>query len=85
MLLGDVQINQDMQFRLSSPAPALPSSQERTARLSASLALRPRYVRYRDPDLTRISSKVPIPQILTHIRCHMDDARVAVETGVDGV
>lgn len=24
-------------------------------------------------------------QILTHIRCHMDDARVAVETGVDGV
>ena len=26
-----------------------------------------------------------IPQILTHIRCHMDDARIAVETGVDGV
>lgn len=24
-------------------------------------------------------------QILTHVRCHMDDARVAVETGVDGV
>lgn len=24
-------------------------------------------------------------QILTHIRCHMDDARIAVETGVDGV
>ncbi|EEA20185.1 homocitrate synthase lys21 [Talaromyces marneffei ATCC 18224] len=24
-------------------------------------------------------------KILTHIRCHMDDARVAVETGVDGV
>ena len=26
-----------------------------------------------------------LPQILTHIRCHMDDARIAVETGVDGV
>ena len=24
-------------------------------------------------------------QILTHVRCHMDDAKVAVETGVDGV
>lgn len=24
-------------------------------------------------------------KILTHIRCHMDDAKVAVETGVDGV
>lgn len=24
-------------------------------------------------------------QILTHIRCHMDDARIAVQTGVDGV
>ncbi|KAI9805456.1 MAG: Saccharopine dehydrogenase [Sarcosagium campestre] len=24
-------------------------------------------------------------EILTHIRCHMDDARIAVETGVDGV
>jgi homocitrate synthase len=24
-------------------------------------------------------------KILTHIRCHMDDARVAIETGVDGV
>lgn len=24
-------------------------------------------------------------RILTHIRCHMDDARIAVETGVDGV
>jgi homocitrate synthase len=24
-------------------------------------------------------------KILTHIRCHMDDARLAVETGVDGV
>ncbi|CCD22456.1 homocitrate synthase LYS20 NDAI_0A02990 [Naumovozyma dairenensis CBS 421] len=24
-------------------------------------------------------------KILTHIRCHLDDARVAVETGVDGV
>lgn len=26
-----------------------------------------------------------IEQILTHIRCHMDDARIAVQTGVDGV
>jgi homocitrate synthase len=24
-------------------------------------------------------------KLLTHIRCHMDDARIAVETGVDGV
>jgi homocitrate synthase len=24
-------------------------------------------------------------KILTHIRCHMDDARVAVECGVDGI
>ncbi|CAG8699541.1 1026_t:CDS:2, partial [Cetraspora pellucida] len=24
-------------------------------------------------------------KILTHIRCHMDDAKIAVETGVDGV
>ena len=24
-------------------------------------------------------------RILTHTRCHMDDARVAVDTGVDGV
>lgn len=24
-------------------------------------------------------------QILTHIRCHTDDARIAVKTGVDGV
>ena len=24
-------------------------------------------------------------KILTHVRCHMDDARMAVETGVDGV
>lgn len=24
-------------------------------------------------------------KILTHTRCHMDDARIAVETGVDGL
>ncbi|KAG5457848.1 MAG: pyruvate carboxyltransferase, partial [Olpidium bornovanus] len=24
-------------------------------------------------------------KILTHTRCHMDDARIAVETGVDGI
>ncbi len=24
-------------------------------------------------------------KILTHVRCHMDDARIAVETGVDGL
>ena len=24
-------------------------------------------------------------KILTHVRCHMDDARLAVETGVDGL
>ena len=22
---------------------------------------------------------------MTHVRCHMDDARIAVETGVDGL
>lgn len=24
-------------------------------------------------------------KILTHVRCHMDDVKIAVETGVDGV
>ena len=24
-------------------------------------------------------------KVLTHVRCHMDDARVAVETGADGI
>jgi homocitrate synthase len=24
-------------------------------------------------------------KVLTHIRCHMDDARIAIATGVDGV
>ena len=32
-----------------------------------------------------ISRNTDSDQILTHIRCHMDDARIAVETGVDGV
>jgi hypothetical protein len=33
-----------------------------------------------DPELGLKKSK-----ILTHVRCNMDDARLAVETGVDGV
>ncbi len=24
-------------------------------------------------------------KILTHVRCHMDDARIAIDTGVDGI
>ncbi|POY74491.1 hypothetical protein BMF94_2251 [Rhodotorula taiwanensis] len=36
-------------------------------------------------DCKRICSMGLKSKILTHIRCHMDDARKAVETGVDGV
>ncbi|KAF2121160.1 homocitrate synthase [Lophiotrema nucula] len=31
------------------------------------------------------NEKFKTAKILTHVRCHMDDARIAVETGVDGV
>ena len=27
----------------------------------------------------------PQAKILTHVRCHLEDAKIAVETGVDGV
>ncbi|KAM0753146.1 homocitrate synthase [Meredithblackwellia eburnea MCA 4105] len=36
-------------------------------------------------DCERICKMGLKSKILTHIRCHMDDARIAVETGVDGV
>lgn len=36
-------------------------------------------------DCTRISSLGLKTKILTHVRCHMDDARLAIDTGVDGV
>ncbi|GAA5828811.1 hypothetical protein JCM11251_005882 [Rhodosporidiobolus azoricus] len=36
-------------------------------------------------DCKRICNMGLKSKILTHIRCHMDDARIAVETGVDGV
>lgn len=36
-------------------------------------------------DCKRICSMGLKSKVLTHIRCHMDDARKAVETGVDGV
>ena len=36
-------------------------------------------------DCTRISSMGLNAKILTHVRCHMDDAKLAVDTGVDGI
>jgi homocitrate synthase len=36
-------------------------------------------------DCTRISKLGLKTKILTHTRCHMDDARLAVDTGVDGI
>ena len=33
-------------------------------------------------NITKLGLKA---RILTHVRCHMDDARLAVETGVDGI
>lgn len=36
-------------------------------------------------DIERITSLGLNAKILTHVRCHMDDARMAVETGVDGI
>ena len=36
-------------------------------------------------DCTRIADLGLNARILTHVRCHMDDAKVAIDTGVDGV
>uniref|UniRef100_A0A093VP85 homocitrate synthase n=1 Tax=Talaromyces marneffei PM1 TaxID=1077442 RepID=A0A093VP85_TALMA len=36
-------------------------------------------------EIAKALDEFGVDYILTHIRCHMDDARVAVETGVDGV
>ncbi len=36
-------------------------------------------------DCTRIASLGLRAKILTHVRCHMDDAKLAVDTGVDGI
>ena len=36
-------------------------------------------------DLRTIAGLGLRAKILTHVRCHMDDARVAVQTGVDGI
>src|SRR6266850_1927547 len=36
-------------------------------------------------DLRTISSLGLRAKVLTHVRCHMDDARVAVQTGVTGI
>ncbi len=36
-------------------------------------------------DCTRIAKLGLKTKVLTHVRCHMDDARLAVDTGVDGI
>lgn len=36
-------------------------------------------------DCTRISDLNLNAKILTHVRCHMEDAKLAVDTGVDGI
>lgn len=36
-------------------------------------------------DCTRISKLGLKTKVLTHVRCHMDDAKMAVDTGVDGI
>ncbi len=36
-------------------------------------------------DIERIASLGLNAKILTHVRCHMDDAKLAVDTGVDGI
>ncbi|KAI9365406.1 hypothetical protein DFJ73DRAFT_918675 [Zopfochytrium polystomum] len=35
--------------------------------------------------ICKLGLKAKASSILTHVRCHMDDARIAVETGVDGL
>lgn len=36
-------------------------------------------------DCERVAALGLRAKILTHVRCHMDDARIAVDTGVDGI
>src|SRR5690348_15963207 len=36
-------------------------------------------------DLKTVASLGLRAKVLTHVRCHMDDARVAVQTGVTGI
>ena len=36
-------------------------------------------------DCTRVSDLGLKAKILTHVRCHMEDAQIAVDTGVDGI
>lgn len=36
-------------------------------------------------DCTRIATLRRRAKILTHVRCHMDDAKLAIDTGVDGI
>ena len=36
-------------------------------------------------DCTRIAALGLRSKILTHVRCHMDDAKLAIDTGVDGI
>jgi homocitrate synthase len=36
-------------------------------------------------DCTQIASLGLRAKILTHVRCHMDDAKLAIDTGVDGI
>ncbi len=36
-------------------------------------------------DCKRIASLGLNAKILTHVRCHMDDAKIAIDTGVDGI
>ena len=36
-------------------------------------------------DCTRIAHLGLDAKLLTHVRCHMDDAKLAIDTGVDGI
>ena len=36
-------------------------------------------------DCTRIGTMRRKAKVLTHVRCHMDDAKLAIDTGVDGI
>jgi homocitrate synthase len=36
-------------------------------------------------DIKRITALGLKTKILTHVRCHMDDAKIAIDTGVDGI
>lgn len=38
-----------------------------------------------DADLRTVAALPLRAKVLTHVRCHMDDARIAVETGADGI